>query len=47
MIANPKPLLWVGSAKKELLALPDDVQDVFGYALHIAQMGVSITMLSR
>jgi phage-related protein len=35
----PKPLLWVGSSKKDLLALPADVQDTFGYALHLAQTG--------
>lgn len=35
----PKPLLWVGSSKKDLLALPADVQDTFGYALHLAQAG--------
>jgi len=34
-----KPLFWVGSAKKELMALPEKVQDVFGYALHLAQVG--------
>jgi len=34
-----KPLHWVGSAKKDLMALPKDVVDVFGYALHLAQEG--------
>ena len=34
-----KRLLWVGSAKKDLKAMPDDVQDTFGYALHQAQVG--------
>ena len=34
-----KPLYWVASSKKDLLAMPDDVQDVFGYALHQAQAG--------
>jgi phage-related protein len=34
-----KPLQWVGSAKKDLLAMPDDVKDVFGFALHLAQVG--------
>jgi phage-related protein len=38
-LASPKPLLWVGSSKKDLLAMPDEVQDTFGYALHLAQMG--------
>jgi len=36
---SPKPLLWVGSAKKDLQAMPSDVQDTFGYALHFAQTG--------
>lgn len=34
-----KPLVWVGSTKKDLLALPDEVIDTFGYALHLAQIG--------
>lgn len=32
-----KPLEWVGSSKKELRAMPGDVIDVFGFALHLAQ----------
>lgn len=34
-----KPLEWIGSSKKDLKALPDDVVDVFGYALFLAQAG--------
>lgn len=34
-----KALYWVGSSKKDLQALPDDVQDIFGFALHLAQEG--------
>jgi phage-related protein len=34
-----KPPFWVGSSKKELLALPGEVVDVFGYALYLAQIG--------
>lgn len=34
-----KPLYWVGSSKKDLQSLPEEVQDVFGYALHLAQAG--------
>lgn len=34
-----KKLLWLGSSKKDLRAMPDDVQDTFGYALHQAQIG--------
>jgi len=35
----PKPLFWVGSSKKDLMALPERVVDVFGYALYLAQTG--------
>lgn len=34
-----KPLYWLGSSRKDLLAMPEDVQDVFGYALYQAQTG--------
>ena len=34
-----KPLFWVGSSKKDLLEMPEDVVDVFGYALYLAQSG--------
>ncbi|MCL1824518.1 MAG: type II toxin-antitoxin system RelE/ParE family toxin [Betaproteobacteria bacterium] len=34
-----KDLRWIGSTKKDLKAMPDDVQDTFGYALHQAQIG--------
>jgi len=34
-----KKLLWVGSSKKDLKAMPTGVQDTFGYALHQAQIG--------
>lgn len=34
-----KKLLWVGSAKKDLKAMPVNVQQTFGYALHQAQIG--------
>ena len=34
-----KTLHWAGSSRKDLLALPEDVKDVFGYALHLAQTG--------
>ncbi len=35
-----KPLEWVGASKKDLLAMPDAVIDVMGYALHLAQIGL-------
>ena len=34
-----KKLLWIGSAKKDLMTMPSDVKDTFGYALHQAQIG--------
>lgn len=34
-----KQLYWVASSKKDLLAMPREVQDIFGYALHLAQVG--------
>lgn len=36
---QPKPLEWIGSSKKDLMALPAQVVDVFGYALYLAQTG--------
>lgn len=36
---QPKPLEWIGSSKKDLKALPEEVIDVFGYALYLAQIG--------
>ena len=35
-----KPLMWVAGSKRDLLAMPDEMQDVFGYALHLAQAGL-------
>jgi len=34
-----KPLMWVAGSKRDLRAMPDEVKDVFGYALHLAQAG--------
>jgi|SRR5438270_11033439 len=36
---HPRPLEWIGSSKKNLMALPAQVVDVFGYALYLAQTG--------
>ena len=35
----PKPVIWVGSARDELKALPRDVQRTMGIALWFAQLG--------
>jgi phage-related protein len=34
-----KALVWLGPSKDDLLAMPDQVQDAFGYAIHLAQIG--------
>jgi phage-related protein len=34
-----KPVIWVGSSRKDLRALPEPVQDHIGYALYVAQRG--------
>ncbi|WP_231672685.1 type II toxin-antitoxin system RelE/ParE family toxin [Pseudomonas quasicaspiana] len=34
-----KSLFWIASSRKDLLQMPEDVRDVFGYALHLAQDG--------
>ena len=37
--AHLKPVIWVGSSRKDLREFPDPVQDYMGYALYIAQRG--------
>ena len=34
-----KPIFWVGSSRKDLAKLPDEVQDEFGYGLYVVQEG--------
>lgn len=34
-----KPVVWIGSAKKDLREFPAEVKGVVGYALHLAQVG--------
>ena len=34
-----KPLAWIGSSKKDLMALPLEVRKFFGHALDFAQRG--------
>ena len=34
-----RPVKWVGSAKKDLDKMPEDVKDVFGHAIDMAQAG--------
>lgn len=39
MLAHEKPLEWIASSHKDLMALPDDVRRFFGFALSLAQAG--------
>ncbi|MEO8409190.1 MAG: type II toxin-antitoxin system RelE/ParE family toxin [Propionivibrio sp.] len=39
MTNKEKPLEWIASSYKDLMALPPDVRRRFGYALSLAQMG--------
>ncbi len=39
LAAGEKPLFWVGSAKRDLLAFPEPVKDEIGVALSVAQFG--------
>jgi phage-related protein len=34
-----KPLIWIGSSKRDLMELPVPVRKFFGHALHFAQIG--------
>lgn len=34
-----KPIEWIGSTLKDMRAMPEDVRDVFGKALFMAQLG--------
>jgi len=36
---KPKPLIWVGSSKEDLLEFSEEIKDVVGYALYLAQKG--------
>lgn len=39
MKAPDKPLEWIGSSHKDLMALPGDIRRFFGFALSLAQAG--------
>lgn len=36
---DPKPLFWVGSARSDLRAFPEEVRTDVGFALWVAQRG--------
>ena len=35
----PKPIVWVRSSLDDLKEFPEEVQDVMGFALYVAQLG--------
>jgi phage-related protein len=39
MADSLKPVWWIGSTKKDLLALPEEVQHQIGFALYQVQLG--------
>jgi phage-related protein len=39
MVDGPRALFWMGGSLKDLRSFPDEVQDVIGFALHLAQVG--------
>jgi phage-related protein/predicted XRE-type DNA-binding protein len=36
---KPKPIVWMGSSRKDLKAFPDEPRHAVGYALFLAQLG--------
>jgi hypothetical protein len=42
-----KPIEWVASAKRDLKAMPEEVQDDVGYALDLAQRGLQADYAER
>src|ERR1700730_6492994 len=36
---KPHHLIWIGTGRRELRAMPQVVQSEFGYALYVAQLG--------
>ncbi len=47
MLNSRKPIYWVSSSLKDMRALPEDVQDVFGQALLDVQFGDTPTSARR
>ncbi len=40
MTSREKPLAWIGTSRKDLMALPTEVRKFFGHALDFAQRGL-------
>ena len=34
-----KPVIWIGSSKKDFMEFPDDIRNEMGHALYVAQIG--------
>ena len=39
MSKRGKEIIWVGNSKDNLRAFPEEVKDIMGFALHLAQQG--------
>ena len=37
--SSPKPVIWIGSSRRDFRALPQAVKSRMGYALYVAQQG--------
>jgi phage-related protein len=37
--SHPKPLFWMSSTQDDLRAFPQEVRQLMGYALYLAQLG--------
>jgi phage-related protein len=37
--SDPRPVVWIGSSRKDLISLPPPVVDTFGYGIYLAQIG--------
>jgi len=37
--SQPKPLFWIASARDDLREFPNEVRQIIGYGLYLAQMG--------
>ncbi len=40
MSSDERPVTWVGGSRKDLCALPEEVRQFFGHAIHMAQHGL-------
>jgi phage-related protein len=38
-LPSPKPVIWMGSSRRDFRALPEEVKSRMGYALYVAQLG--------